>query len=489
MPPKRTLPQKTYSKLSKLLGECVIASLGLFSTGYEMSAFDDIKLALAGTLNWSDDDMQYYVYICSLIFLAGGLIGAFVAGAMTSRMGRKKTMILADFIAFLGIGICLVVDNMRYFIIGRCIVGIAAGINTVAVPLFIFETLPREIFHIYGSINQVSFIIGYVTSHTFATMAFLGFSHEIYIADRGTLWKALVGLPLGSSLIRSMCYIFCWEHDTAKFYIFKHLEREAIDVLKVIYRPEWIIAKTRELIAIRNDQSEPHTRATYCNMFNQKYGSRIAICVFLGVINQLAGINAFLFYKNQAIIDTDLVGVHSNIVLMSWAAISVVSALITPVILRYRSKKKLMLMGNAVMIVSIAIVVLVSMEGIPLVAELVVGTYIFAYSFSYGALTWIFYCYLLPDQGIGIVKTTEWAVCAFLIYLINGVMGEDFYLTGEDLLVQLVILSTLGFFFTLEFVKDIKGKDYFTIKRKFELGDEDERVKEVFLKNRPSIFD
>ena len=489
MPPRAAFPLKTYRNLSKILGECVIASLGLFLAGYQMSALDDVKLALAGTLDWSAKEMQSHVYLCSVLFIVGGFAGAFTTGFMSPYMGRKKTMILADFIAFLGIGICLVVNDIRSFAIGRFIVGVSAGINTVVVPLFIFETLPLEIFHIYGSINQISFMIGYVVSHTFATMAFLGFNREIYIQNRGALWKALFAVPLGSSLIRCMVYIFCWEKDTAKFYVFKHLDREAIDNLKATYKPEWIVAKTRELISIRNDQSEPHTKATYCNMFNQKYISRTLICVVLGVINQLSGINSFLFYKNQAIIDTELVGEHSNIVLMSWAAVSVVSALLTPIILANRGKKKVMLMGNAVMIVSLAIIVLASIEKIPLAAELMVGSHIGAYSLSYGALTWIFYCYLLPDQGICIVKAIEWAVCGFYVHLINRISEGDFFLTGSDLLVQLVIFIAFGFFFTLEFVKEIKGKDYFTIKRKFELGDEDERVKEVFLKNKPSIFD
>ena len=41
----------------------------------------------------------------------------------------------------------------------------------------------------------------------------------------------------------------------------------------------------------------------------------------------------------------------------------------------------------------------------------------------------------------------------------------------------------------MQFIREIKGKDYFTIKRKFESEDEDERVKEVFLRNRPTVFD
>lgn len=489
MRPKKGLNAITYKKLSYILAECIVASFGLFFTGYQMSALDDMQPALAASFKWNDEQTDSNILVLNLIFIGGGFLGALGAGFLASTIGRKKAMIFADFVGFVGIGASLVVETVPILAIGRALVGISAGINTVVVPIFIFEMLPREVFHKYGPISQISFTIGFVLSHLIATFAFLGFKHEKYISSRGQLWRALLGIPLATSLIRCMFYIFCWEKDTAKFYIFKNQDRDASDILRSFYRDEWILAKTRELISIKNDQSQLHTQPVYANMFNKKYINRTLVCLGIALFKQFAAVNAFLSYKNRAIIDTETIGDNSNIVVVSWSIGALIGVLATAFSLKYRGKKKVLLMGSAVMIVMASFIVICGFEKIPILAEVSVFLYVAAYSFSYGPLSWMFYCQLLPDKGISVVQCFEWAFSALLVWLISGTKGSSFFLKRSDLLVFFLIMNTFGFFFIMQFVREIKGKDYFTIKRKFESEDEDERVKEVFYRNKPSIFD
>lgn len=487
MRPKKIRTAITYKKLPRIIVECLVANLGLFFAGYQLSTFDDVRSALAESLNMVD--IQGEILFFNLLFMAGGIIGALGAGFTSPSIGRKKTMIFADLLGILGIGMALVMQQEASFAIGRFFAGVSAGINTVVVPLFTFEMLPREVFHKYGSINQISFTFGFVLSRLTATGAFLGFKTHDTIGDHALLWRLVISVPMITSLLRCMMYIFCWERDTAKFYIFKNLDHEASVVLNTYYKQEWIIAKTRELVSIRNDQSEPDKKPIFTNMFKKKYLYRTIVCLGLGFFKQTTLVNSFLGSKEDAITDQAYIGEYSNLIICCWALGAAVGAVATAFVLGFRGKKKILLMGGAVLIVMSSVAVLCVFESIyilPDVAELV---YVIAYSFSYGPITWMFYCYLLPDQGISIIQVVEWTLNLSLTWLIYMVNHGSFQSVAGDLQVLFIMLNTFGFFFLMQFVREIKGKDYFTIKRKFESEDEDEMVKEIFLQNRPTIFD
>lgn len=487
MRPKKIRTAITYKRLPRIVAECLIANLGLFFVGYQLSTFDDIKPALAKELNIAN--VQSDILFFNLLFMGGGVLGALVAGCTAPSIGRKKTMVFADLVGILGIGMTLVLQQEASFAIGRFLTGLAAGINTVVVHLFTFEMLPREVFHRYAPMNQISFTFGFVISRLGATLAFLGFVKETFIEEHAQLWRLLAAIPLLTSLLRCMLYIFCWERDTAKYYTFKNMDHEASSVLNSYYKQEWIIAKTRELVSIRNDQSEPDKKPVFANMFKKKYLYRTIVCLGLGFFKQTTLVNAFLCSKEDAISDKAYIGDRSNIVVVCWTLGAAVGSIATAFVLGFRGKKKILLMGGAILIVMASVAVLCDFEEIyilPDVAELV---YITAYSFSYGPITWMFYCYLLPDQGISIVQAVEWALGALLIWIIYLVNYGSFVSVRGDLQVLFIMLNTFGFFFLMQFVREIKGKDYFTIKRKFESEDEDEMVKEIFLQNRPTIFD
>ena len=488
MRPKKIRAAITYKKLPRIIAECLVANLGLFFVGYQLSTFDDIRPALAEAEDMQDT-IENETLFYNLLFMGSGILGALAAGLTSPTIGRKKTMIFADLIGILGIGMALIVQEEASFAMGRFLAGLSAGINTVVVPLYTFEMLPREEFHRYGAINQISFTFGFVLSRVTATVAFLGFKAVNPIGGHALLWRLVISVPLLTSLLRCMLYIFCWERDTAKYYIFKNLDHEASCVLNAYYKPEWIIAKTRELVSIRNDQSEPDNRPIFRNMFKKKYLYRTIVCLGLGFFKQTTLVNAFICSKEDAIADKTEIGAYSNIVICCWALGAVVGSIAAAFVLGFRGKKKVLLMGGAILIVMASIAVLCSFENISILPDVAVLVYITAYSFSYGPITWMFYCYLLPDPGISIIQAVEWALGTFLVWLIYSLNHGNLQSLTGDLQVLFIMLSTFGFFFLMQFVREIKGKDYFTIKRKFESEDEDEMVKEIFLQNRPTIFD
>lgn len=74
----------------------------------------------------------------------GCMIGSIFSGIITSRLGRYKTLILLDSIAIISIAVTLF-DSIPIIIAGRTITGIAVGINSTTVPIYINEMSPGKI--------------------------------------------------------------------------------------------------------------------------------------------------------------------------------------------------------------------------------------------------------------------------------------------------------------------------------------------------------
>lgn len=58
--------------------------------------------------------------------LIGALFGAFFAGDVANKLGRRKTLIIIDLIVIVGSAIQLI-NNFFSIMIGRIIVGVGAG--------------------------------------------------------------------------------------------------------------------------------------------------------------------------------------------------------------------------------------------------------------------------------------------------------------------------------------------------------------------------
>ena len=88
--------------------------------------------------SFSDLEMR----IAVAIFAVKGMIGALPAGLVTDIIGHKNSLLLNNVLvgAVAVILQCFAV-HPAMFIIGRFVVGINAGFNTVVVPLYISEIL------------------------------------------------------------------------------------------------------------------------------------------------------------------------------------------------------------------------------------------------------------------------------------------------------------------------------------------------------------
>jgi MFS family permease len=140
--------------------------------------------------------------LVTAIYDIGCALGAIVAFVFDERIGRKRSIILANIIVVIGAAIQTASFNYWQMFVSRIIGGIGVGLSTVAVPILQSETGPA---HNRGSLLVVQsalIIIGV------ATASWLCFA--ILYADSSLQWRFRVTCQILFSLIvLALCPFLC----------------------------------------------------------------------------------------------------------------------------------------------------------------------------------------------------------------------------------------------------------------------------------------
>ncbi|XP_072228770.1 solute carrier family 2 member 11, like [Leuresthes tenuis] len=89
------------------------------------------------------------IWSCTVsIFCIGGLFGSLVAGSLTSKIGRKKCLLLNNFVAIFGAVLMLLSQSAMSFemiMVGRFLYGINSGVGLSLHPMYLTECAPKRL--------------------------------------------------------------------------------------------------------------------------------------------------------------------------------------------------------------------------------------------------------------------------------------------------------------------------------------------------------
>jgi len=87
--------------------------------------------------------------------VAGAIIGAAFGGWMNDKLGRKRSILVADVVFFLGALVMAAAPAPFVIILGRVLVGLGVGMASMTAPLYISEASPARIRGALVSINAL----------------------------------------------------------------------------------------------------------------------------------------------------------------------------------------------------------------------------------------------------------------------------------------------------------------------------------------------
>ena len=204
-----------------------------------------------------------------------------------------------------------------------------------------------------------------------------------------------------------------------------------------------------------HDQAESlETKSFFGGAFNKP----IMLAVVFAFFNQMAGINAIIYYAPRIF---EMTGLGSESALLSTTGIGVTNLIFTMVgifLIDRTGRKKLMLIGSLGLILMLTLVAFAffreSFGGVPLF----LFTYIAFFAMSQGAVIWVFISEIFPNevraQGQSLGSFTHWILAAIVANIFPLAAN---YFGGGPVFIFFAIMMVLQLIFVIRIMPETKG--------------------------------
>jgi MFS transporter, SP family, xylose:H+ symportor len=329
--------------------------------------------------------------------LIGCIIGGLLGGWVSTRIGRKRGLVIAAlffFISALGASAPEFPfapighggpGYMANFVFYRILGGIGVGLASMLSPMYIAEIAPPKIRGNLVAWNQFAIIFGMLVIY------FINFG--ISKAGSGDAWLNSIGwrymflsgaVPAGLFLL-----LLFLVPETPRFLMLKKNESAARAVLDKLVTPE---EAEKEIAEIRASLSEHHS-----GKMLSFGGMLIFIGIMLSVFQQFVGINVVLYYA------TDIfkgMGLTTNASLFQTIIVGAVNLTFTVVAILTvdrMGRRPLQILGALIMAVSmIALGTDFWVGGKGMVALVSMLVYTAGFAMSWGPVTWVLLSEIFP---------------------------------------------------------------------------------------------
>ena len=423
-----------------------VAVLGGMLFGYDTAVINGAMPFFTSYFNLSDAMVGWSVSSG----LVGCILGASFASWPADRFGRRDTMKVAAWLfllSALGTGLA---SSFSLFVLARILGGVAVGVVSVTMPIYISEITSAEK---RGS-SAINFQLGVVVGILAA------FFVDYLLIDTGTNnWRYM----FLSMAIPSVCFFLCLmkANRSPRWLVQRNNIKEAEKVLIESNSPEVsrkIIEEIKE--TLNSLRSEMTNRPS---LFRMPYLRFILIGVAVGIFSQLSGIAIVMYYATDifraagfstgaAIGQTVIIGITN--LTFTLLAKSLIDKL---------GRRKLLLFGTAGMSLFLALLAL-SYFGTNFPAWLLLlslVSFVAFFASSMGAVSWVLLGEIFPNsirsQGMSIGSLSNWVINGAISFLFPVVAGA--LPNGGGYCFAFFSITTLcGYFFFKKYLFETSNK-------------------------------
>jgi SP family galactose:H+ symporter-like MFS transporter len=405
-----------------------------FDTGVISGAIPFFQKAFGIPDNW--------IEIITTAGLVGAVIGAMFSGRIADVVGRKKVILTAAVIFIIGAIWSGASSGPVMLVMARFFLGIAIGVSSFSVPLYIAEISPTKSRGTLVSMFQLLITIGIMVSYLSDSAFAVPDGHP----DFNSCWRPMFYVGVIPALIMFTGMIFLPE--TPRWLISKGHEDECRDVLQKVEEPdlvEEVITKMKSDI-----EADKANKVKWDEIFKKWLRVPLIIAVGIMFVQQFTGINTIIYYSPKIFLMSGFADAQAAV----WASVSVgvvnvAFTILSLFMIDKLGRRKLYFIG-----VTGLVVALIAMgtcfalqstlgDSIKWVTIALIWIYIAFFAISLGPLGWLIISEVFPlsVRGIGssIGALSNWlfnGVVAFTFFkLVKGLTlhGSSIMLKGEDL--------------------------------------------------------
>jgi SP family arabinose:H+ symporter-like MFS transporter len=424
---------------SYLLKASIVGALGGLLFGFDTAVIAGTTHSLQQVFNLSDWSLGITVSIA----LWGTVVGALTAGLLGQRLGGRNAlrfMALLYIVSSLG---CAFAWNWPALVIFRFIGGLGIGGSSVLAPVYIAELAPADLRGRLVGMFQINVVIGillaYFSNYCIATLGL------------GALeWRWQLGVAAAPAFL--FFVMLFGIPQSPRWLATQHRIDEARSVLALLRSSDYEEELQEIVDSIhleRSQGSEP--------LFQRKFRYPIFVAIATGVFNQLAGINAILYYLPSIFMAAGFSKLSGDLQAVAIGGMNLFATLLAMTLIDKLGRKTLLLIGSAgtaLCLAGVAMIFFTQRDQNWLVWILVGYIFFFA---PLGAVIWVYIGEIFPNtvrsKGQGLGSSSHWIMNAVISALFPVVAKTS----GAYPFVFFAAMMVLQFFIVLFFYPETKG--------------------------------
>ena len=432
------MTQSENGSKSYLIGIVMVAVLGGLLFGYDTAVISGAEKGLQAFFK----DAQDFTYtdgwhgFTSASALIGCIIGSALSGFLATRLGRKKSLIIAGLLFFIS-ALGSMTPEFLFFEHGkatfsllimfnfyRVIGGIGVGLASAICPMYIGEVAPSNIRGMLVSWNQFAIIFGQLVVY-FVNFFILGDHIQPLVEEMGkglaainpaAQWTVTTGwrYMFGSEAVPAGLFalLICFVPETPRYLVSIGKDEKALGILSRINgtsKAQQILTEIKETMVVKTEKL-------------MTYG---AMCIFIGIMlsvfQQAVGINAVLYYAPRIFGDMGMDNPMMITVFMG--IINILFTLVAIFTVEKWGRKPLLITGSLGMAVgALGVAVTFGHAGLEFVTAASLLIYSASFMFSWGPITWVLIAEIFPNT----IRGAAVAIAVAFQWIFNFIVSSTF---------------------------------------------------------------
>ena len=342
------------------------------------------------------------------IGLVGTVIGALGAGQVGQQFGTRETLRITALLYIISALGCGLAWGWPSFLAFRFVGGLGIGASSVLGPVYIAELSPAKwrgrLVAIFQFNVALGIMLAYISNYAIRTM-------HLGAAE----WRWQVGIATAPAVV-FLALLFGIPR-SPRWLVSRGRDDEARIVLQLIGDPD----PEAELADIREALAQEHVTA-HERVFQWKYRYPLFLAISIGAFNQLAGINAILYYLNNIFAAAGFSQISSDQQAIAVGVTFFMFTIVGMSLIDKLGRKTLLLIGAAGCASCLGGVAWVfATRSHPGALLWLLVVFIVFFSLSQGTVIWVYIGEVFPTavraKGQGVGSASHWLMNAIIAQL------------------------------------------------------------------------
>ncbi|WP_339900417.1 sugar porter family MFS transporter [Paraglaciecola polaris] len=460
------MSQNNENTLMIILVSCV-ATIGGFLFGFDSGVINGTVDGLQSA--FSSDNAGTGFNVSSM--LLGCAVGAFCAGRLADRFGRRPLLITAAVFFIISAWGSGVSTSSMEFVVYRILGGLAVGAASVMAPAYISEIAPARFRGTLSSVQQVAIIFGlfsaFVSNYFLADFAGSS-TAEFWMGYQAWRWMFWIELIPATLFLVALMFI----PESPRYLVISRKTEKAKRVLNALYGDDEGQHKLQEIEASRETNESKPKLTDLIDKVSGKIRPIMWVGIGLAVFQQLVGINVVFYYGAilwQAAGFSESDALMINVIS---GAVSIAAVFVTMYLIDKVGRKPFLLIGSVGMTFALGTMVYtfansgldangnLSLGDQGVVALVAANAYVFFFNLSWGPVMWVMLGEMFPNQirgsGLAVAGFAQWGA-NFIVTFTFPIFLASIGLAGAYSIYALGALISIVFVYKL--VQETKGKE------------------------------